>query len=46
MSQSHKEEYSEASFEASWKEVDRNGDAVVTQEELYNYMLDKALKEG
>ena len=46
MSQRHSTEFSEEDFEKNWAELDLNQDEVVSEEELFKYMLRKAIADG
>lgn len=46
MSQRHKKDFDEDEFEVNWKEMDRNSDEVITEDELYQFMLEKARRDG
>ena len=46
MAQRHQKPFDEEEFEKNWSEMDRNADEVVTENELYEFMLEKAKKEG
>jgi hypothetical protein len=46
MAERHQTEFKKSDFELNWTDLDENCDDLVTENELYCYMLKKARADG
>lgn len=44
--ENHQEPFSEEDFVSNWNKMDANNDNSISEEEFFNYMVDKARKSG